>query len=1013
MKFSGPCWMGWMGWMAAIVVAVCVSPASADDMSFSMEETGQAKKAKEGKPSKTLAEGLRFYQVGEYEQAAMALAKVANGKSQDPKGNRQKAEFFLGKSLHHLRYYQTALTVFDDISAKGLAHNYFGQTLQWLAQLGSQLPESAGIVEKVGRYGVGALDEFKKPATANLYNQLLYMMGRNLYDQGEFQRAIDLFQDVDSKSPHHVYARFFEGISFVRMRKARPAIASFRAIINSLKEGKAKGVQDEGRMRNLAWISLARVYYTAAHKRNGQTGTTDVDGTLLGQSVEAWTQVEQSSEYWLDAMFESSWAFFLADEYSRALGNVHTLYSPFFEDAYYPEALVLKAVTFFVNCQVDNAEATVTQFHERYDPVKKELDAILAKNQDNAQFFDFLQSVREDRGDLSPRVRGIVATAMSDRTVLRNLEYVALLDTEEKRLNDSSKAFQDSSIGDKILQDVAVAKAFAVDQAGDLARGRYQRLIRELQELRNQVDTVELEIATFQPRSNRSRSPTADDGSGRIQRRRCRGRRGTFALALRRRVLARRARILSSAGNQSVRKVKMNRLQTLGVASIVGLFSATSAYAAPEPAEPLMCIPDSARRNVEQCPSGAKKAKARAGNVPLSRLQETKPKKSHSGTGPTGPSLQIDMSTRMGRESVRARAENLLTREIVLLKRLVGNTSADAPRRPEILLRLAETQFEMQQAQTAKVRSYDEPIYQDCTRTPNKAKCAQQRNAQKQAKKNLDQTRKETIKTYATLVRDHPDFKRMDEVLFSLAFGLDELKQFDQSRKVYYRLIKGFPKSRFIPHAYLSFAEYYFAQSDMRSALQFYKKVTNFPPKRNSVYGYALYKMGWVQYNLENYRGALKAFVKVLEFAKANPSATDAKNLARQVRKELVIPYSRVGTPSKALSFFRRYAKNDAEAHEMLENLAELYFDTGQWSRAITTYHKLMADAPKSSKLCSWQGKVTQAVISSKPKGDQVTELKRMVDVYRYGVQAKGEPRTRPMQNRNRDSTCMALDRLA
>ena len=485
-------------WLMAMAVVCCTQSASAEDMSFSMEETGQAKQAKEGKPSSTLAEGLRLYQVGKYEAAAAELSKVTQRKTKDPLGNRQKAEFFLGKALYHLRYYQTALTVFDDISAKGLAHNYFGQTLQWLTQLASQLPESAGIVEKVGRYGIGALQEFKKPATANMYNQLLYLMGRSLYEQGEFQRGIDLFQEVDKKSPHYVYARFFEGISFVRMRKARPAIASFRAIVNSLEEGNVKGIEDESRIRNLAWISLARVYYTAAHKKDGRTGATEVDGTLLGQSVEAWTQVQQSSEYWLDALFESSWAFFLADEYSRALGNVHTLYSPYFDDAYYPEALVLKAVTFFVNCQVDNAEATVAQFHERFDPVKTELDAILAKNQDNAQFFEFLQSVREDRDELSPRVRGIVATAMSDRTVLRNLEYVGLLDAEEKRLNESTKMFQESSIGNKILQDVAVAKAFVVDQAGDLARGRYKRLIRELQDLRNQVDTVELEIATFQ-----------------------------------------------------------------------------------------------------------------------------------------------------------------------------------------------------------------------------------------------------------------------------------------------------------------------------------------------------------------------------------------------------------------------------------------------------------------------------------------------------------------------------------
>ena len=120
-------------------------------------------------------------------------------------------------------------------------------------------------------------------------------------------------------------------------------------------------------------------------------------------------------------MFESSWAFFLADQFSRALGNVHSLESPYFPQAYYPEALVIKAVTFFVNCQVDNAEATIREFHERYDPVRDELEATLQNFQDNTAFFEFLQRVRAGEADLSPRIRALVSSAMSDRTLLQNV----------------------------------------------------------------------------------------------------------------------------------------------------------------------------------------------------------------------------------------------------------------------------------------------------------------------------------------------------------------------------------------------------------------------------------------------------------------------------------------------------------------------------------------------------------------------------------------------------------------
>ncbi|MGB5810591.1 MAG: tetratricopeptide repeat protein [Polyangiales bacterium] len=396
-----------------------------------------------------------------------------------------------------------------------------------------------------------------------------------------------------------------------------------------------------------------------------------------------------------------------------------------------------------------------------------------------------------------------------------------------------------------------------------------------------------------------------------------------------------------------------------------------------------VCIPETTEQAIAACPDGARKQAAKeAGNIPASRFKETERKKT-SNQGPTGPSLQIDMSTRLGREQTRGRTESLLKREVQILERLVKNTAADDPRRPEVLLRLAETQFEMQIAQTANVRSFDDPIYEACTRDNDKARCKEAREGQKKAEAALDATRNDSIRTYATLVRDHPNFKRMDEVLFSLAFALQEQNQFDKARAVYRRLIKDYPKSRFVPNAYLSFAEYYFNDSDMEAAGKFYRKVLEFPPKANSVYGYALYKLAWVEYNRERYRQSLQAFVDILEFARKNKHANDAKNLARQARKELVLPYSHYGSPGKALDFFRRYAKDDAEAHEMLENLATLYFDTGQWPQAITVYHKLMADAPRSDSLCDWQTNVTSAVISSRPKQDQIVELKRLVDVYR------------------------------
>ena len=68
-----------------------------------------------------------------------------------------------------------------------------------------------------------------------------------------------------------------------------------------------------------------------------------------------WNKVDVASEYWLDALFEESWAYFMAGDYSHALGNIHTIEAPYFPNSYYPEADVLKAVIYFSNCQYDDA----------------------------------------------------------------------------------------------------------------------------------------------------------------------------------------------------------------------------------------------------------------------------------------------------------------------------------------------------------------------------------------------------------------------------------------------------------------------------------------------------------------------------------------------------------------------------------------------------------------------------------------------------------------------------------
>ncbi|MGF1469689.1 MAG: tetratricopeptide repeat protein [Sandaracinaceae bacterium] len=401
-----------------------------------------------------------------------------------------------------------------------------------------------------------------------------------------------------------------------------------------------------------------------------------------------------------------------------------------------------------------------------------------------------------------------------------------------------------------------------------------------------------------------------------------------------------------------------------------------------------VCIAPAAQSNVESCPTDAPPPDSRAGVQavsaanPESHFRETRRDRPEPTTaGPTGPSIDIDVATRQNRETIEVRELQLLQREVTVLERLVNRLRDGDPRGAEYLLSLAEAYFELQQIYKTRAGELEEPIFQ-ARQAQNQAQVQRLQQQQREAESQLQAYRQQAIAQYARLVRDYPNYRGMDRVLFSLAFGLEEMRQFERARQVYRRLIKSFPQSQYIPHAWLSFAEFYFNEGNMDAANQFYDKVVEIPADRNPVFGYALYKKAWALYNLEDMRGALTQFVRVIEFATENPEARDASNLADQSRRELVLPFSRVGRPAQALEFFRRYAEDEAQARRLLENLAELYYDTGLWPQTIETYHRLMAVDPRGDRVCYWQSRVANAVISSEPKGEQILEVRRMVELF-------------------------------
>jgi tetratricopeptide (TPR) repeat protein len=364
---------------------------------------------------------------------------------------------------------------------------------------------------------------------------------------------------------------------------------------------------------------------------------------------------------------------------------------------------------------------------------------------------------------------------------------------------------------------------------------------------------------------------------------------------------------------------------------------------------------------------------------------------------------------------VGEKVKSVTDAQIKVLARLIDNTSDSDPEKPDLLFRMAELYNEQYRYYDFRARELDEKVF-DAGNAGNTSLASQLKANQTQYQQKAQQWLLASAKEYLE-VADHPDkygsYKRMDEVLFYLAYMLTEVKKEDAARKYFKRLIKDYPKSKFVPWAFFAFGQYYFENKDFENAMKFYDRVLQFP--ESSVYSYAKYYEGWVYFNLGDFKQSLATFVSVIEMAK-DPRTIGPKQgkmaLGKEAKKDSVRAYARVGTPDKAWEFFKRIGGDYAMT--MMEQLGELYNGQGQFTDSIKVYRNLMTLEPNSPKVCNWQYEVMKNTLSytgSRAAPDTVKELQRLSAVYE---KFKADPRLKKDQQEEcRDNTSNTLRELA
>jgi hypothetical protein len=178
--------------------------------------------------------------------------------------------------------------------------------------------------------------------------------------QRELDAARALASTVPAGDPNASDAREVAALAALASGDVASAKKEFLAVAElPVRRGDASA----GQRRDKAYLQLARLAYQ------------DGDDALAARLYDG---VGRGAPEWLDALFESSWAHFRQGEDEKALGNLLTLHAPFFQERFFPESFVLKALVLYENCRYRDARASLAEFQQRYQPMHDALAEALA-----------------------------------------------------------------------------------------------------------------------------------------------------------------------------------------------------------------------------------------------------------------------------------------------------------------------------------------------------------------------------------------------------------------------------------------------------------------------------------------------------------------------------------------------------------------------------------------------------------------------------------------------------------
>lgn len=206
------------------------------------------------------------------------------------------------------------------------------------------------------------LSKFRKYNLLNKDNEnaFNYVISKSFALQKKYNESLNYALKVESSSKYYTRAQYLAAVAEYTQGKTNASLKRQDSLLKYMDQNKIKDS-----VYPLVSVNLARMSF---------------QGRAYKSAIKHYLEIDRNHPMWIQGLQEQAWSQLLVKDEAGAIGNMHSIHTPYFKAVYKPESYVVRGIGYLNFCQYADAYRSIKMLEKKYTPWIKSMQSFNAKN---------------------------------------------------------------------------------------------------------------------------------------------------------------------------------------------------------------------------------------------------------------------------------------------------------------------------------------------------------------------------------------------------------------------------------------------------------------------------------------------------------------------------------------------------------------------------------------------------------------------------------------------------------